>query len=301
MPVGDYVSVTTTDATGTFTLKNVPTGKGVPVVVQIGKWRRLVAVDTQDCATTTVAKGTLRLPRSQKEGSLPQMALLTGGLDNLGCFPAARGSIPASTPPRTGAVGSTSTRGSTRLSASRSAMGRGLSSGGTAGNCTNSSCPLWSTKPDLEYYDIVLLACEGDEANQTKPAAAMQAMHDWLDEGGKVFATHFQYTWFKNNPNADFQGVATWLGTSAAFGAGNYSIDTSFPKGKTLDDWLTNVGALTGGAIALNGVATSVSSVNAPTSRWIYDTGTNAGGHEVPVVRHAGGGVPVAPRMRAPR
>ncbi len=273
VPIGNYVAVTTTDATGSFTLKNVPTGKGVPVVVQIGKWRRLVAVDTKDCATTSVAKGTLRLPRSQKEGSLPQMALLTGGLDNLGCFPAALGVDPSEYSAPHGGGRLDIYQGLDTPLGVTIGNGPGLSSG-TAGNCTNSSCPLWSSKPDLEYYDIVLLACEGDEANQTKPAAAMQAMHDWLDEGGKVFATHFQYTWFKNNPNADFQNVATWLGTSAAFGAGNDTIDTSFPKGKTFSDWLSSVGALTNGAIALNGVATSVSTVNAPTSRWIYDNTT---------------------------
>ena len=79
--------------------------------------------------------------------------------------------------------------------------------------------PLWATKSALEYYDIVILACEGGEANQTKPTAAKQAMHDWLNEGGKVFATHFHYTWFKNSPAADFQNVATWLGSSAGTGA----------------------------------------------------------------------------------
>src|ERR1019366_7674076 len=84
--LGDYVVATTTDATGSFTLTGVPTGKAVPVVVQIGKWRRVVSVDTADCQTTAISKGTLRLPGNKSEGSLPQMALLTGGLDNLGCF-----------------------------------------------------------------------------------------------------------------------------------------------------------------------------------------------------------------------
>jgi hypothetical protein len=274
VPIGDYVVATMTDSTGSFTLQNVPTGKSVPVVVQIGKWRRVVSIDTKDCATTTAAKGAFRLPRNQSEGSIPQMALLTGGFDNLGCFPAAMGIDPKeySAPHGGGRLdiyqGLNSPLGVTI------GNGPGLS-GGTAGDCTTSSCPLWNTKPDLENYDIILLACEGDEANQTKPASAMQAMHDWLDEGGKVFATHYQYTWFKNNPNTDFQQTATWLGPSIAFAAGNYTIDTSFPKGKTFRDWLVMVGALTNGTIALNGVGTSVSTVNPPTNQWIYDTGSS--------------------------
>ncbi len=269
-PIGDYVVATTTDATGAFTLTGVPTGKGVPVVVQIGKWRRVVTVDTADCQTTTVSMGTLRLPRNKSEGSLPQMALLTGGLDNLGCFLKKIG-IDATeySGPHAGGRLDIYQGLDTPLDVPLG-NGPGLSSG-TAGNCTNASCPLWASKPSLEYYDIVLLACEGGEANQTKPAAGKQAMHDWLNEGGKVFATHFHYTWFKNSPAADFQGVATWLGSSSGTGMGQFAIDTSFPKGQTLHDWLSGVGALTGGTIALNGVATSVSAVKAPTNRWIYD------------------------------
>jgi hypothetical protein len=273
VPIGNYVVATQTDATGSFKLEGVPTGKNVPVVVQIGKWRRMVTVSTTDCKTTTVTKGQLRLPRNHKEGSMPQMALLTGGLDNLGCFLKKIG-VDASE--------YTAPHGGGRLDIYQGLLapgnislgtGPGLS-GGTAGDCTTASCPLWSGKPSLEAYDIVLLACEGGEANQTKPTAGKQAMHDWLNEGGKVFATHFHYTWFKNSPATDFQNVAAWKGTSVAGGAGQYAIDTSFTKCKTFSDWLASVGALQNGTIALNGVADSVSTVNAPTSRWVYDSAT---------------------------
>jgi hypothetical protein len=270
--IGDYVSATQTDSKGAFSLQGVPTGKAVPLAIQIGKWRRVVSIDTTDCATTNAPASLTRLPRNRTEGDLPQMALLTGGLDDLGCFMTSMGLDPSeySSPQGGGRLdiyqGVSSPLGITIGS------GPGLSSG-TAGNCTGTTCPLWSTKQALEYYDIVLLACEGSENNQSKPASAMTAMHDWLGEGGKLFATHFHYTWFKNGP-ADFQGVATWLGSSVGLGSGNYSIDTSFFKGQILHDWLGNVGALTGNAIALNGVATSVSTVNSPTLRWIYDTAT---------------------------
>ena len=60
-----------------------------------------------------------------------------------------------------------------------------------------------------------------------------QAMHDWLDEGGKVFATHFHYTWFKNGP-PDFQGVANWLGSSVGSAMCDCSIDTPFRRGSAL-------------------------------------------------------------------
>jgi hypothetical protein len=195
-----------------------------------------------------------------------------GGFDNLGCFLKKIG-IDAKeySSPRSGGRLDVYQGLNTPLDIPIG-NGPGLSSG-TAGDCTKASCPLWSSRPNLEYYDIVLLACEGGEANQTKPTAGKQAMHDWLNEGGKVFATHFHYTWFKNSPAADFQGVATWLGSSTGTGMGQFSIDTSFVKGQTLHDWLSGIGALSGGMITLNGVATSVSTVKPPTNRWIYGGG----------------------------
>ena len=52
-PIGNDVSVAVTDSTGSFTLKDVPTGDIIPLVVQIGKWRRIITVPhVADCATT---------------------------------------------------------------------------------------------------------------------------------------------------------------------------------------------------------------------------------------------------------
>ena len=285
-PIGNYVAVALTDQTGAFTLTDVPTGKNVPLVVQVGKWRRTITVaNVADCATTAVPEsgpGQARLPANQSEGSMPKMALLTGGQDDLGCFMTRMG-IASSEYSAPGGTG--------RLAIYQGLNVAGLNgpalSTGTAGNCTNTSCPLWQSTQSLEAYDIVLLACEGgpmdpdapggfggNGANVTKPAK--QAMHDWLNEGGKVFATHFHYTWFQYGPS-DFQTVATWLGSSIALGVnGTGTIDTSFTKGQEFAQWLKTVGATTGSTISLQGVGTSVSSVNtATTQRWIYDSSTS--------------------------
>jgi len=260
--IGDYVAATTTDAAGRFTLTGAPAAMHVPFVVQIGKWRREVFLpEVKACTKNVVPATSSRLPRSQSEGSLPQMALLTGLADQLGCFLAKLGIDPKEF---------TAPHGGGRLDVFQGAGGAALT-GGTAGDCTTSACPLWSTKVELESYDIVVLACEGGEHTETKPPASIQNMHDWLNEGGKMFGTHFHYVWFKDGP-ADFQNAATWLGFSGGIQAGNYDIDTTFPKGQVLHDWLANVNALTGNQIALTGVASSVSTVRAPTQRWIYDS-----------------------------
>ncbi len=265
--IDNYMALAVTDVNGHFTMKGVPATTGVPVVVQIGKWRREITLSQNitKCQTYAVPDGVLRLPRSKSEGDIPQMAVLTGGADDLGCFLRAMGLAAT----EYGAPGSGG-----RLDVYQGVGGPGLSTGGTAGACTsgNPVCPLWASKPALEAYDIVLLACEGGENGATKPANSLTFMHDWLGEGGKVFATHFQYYWFKDGPT-DFQNVATWTGFSAGSGVGNYTIDTSFNRGMVFDEWLTGPGvaAATGTTIALSGVANSVSAVSANASRWIYD------------------------------
>jgi hypothetical protein len=284
--IGDYVAFTFTGPDGSFTLKNVPTGTNVPLVLQIGKWRRVITVpNVKDCGNTALPSsgtGQARLPANHKEGDMPQMALLTGGLDDLGCFLTRMGIQAAEyTAPHAGG----------RLDIYQGlgllGNGPGLSNGGTPGNCTNTSCPLWASTQSFEKYDIVLLACEGDtydsaaqvdggitlgggRANVT--TGGKQALHDWLNEGGKVFATHFHYTWFQNGP-ADFQTVANWKGYSLGTGTcNNCTIDTTFTGGQDFNAWLKAVGAITTGGINLTGVADSVGLVKmGTTDRWIYD------------------------------
>ena len=281
--IGDYVTATTSGPDGKFTLKGVPATTHVPLVVQIGKWRREVFLSqVKACANNGVPGSSLtRLPAKRSEGDIPQMALVTGGADNLGCFLKGVGLDPSEY---------SAPHGGGRLDIYKGLGGGfggggggapGLSSGGTAGDCTtdNPAC-VWNSKANFEAYDIILLACEGDtydpaeskNNNTNKTTSSKQALHDWLDEGGKVFATHFHYTWFKNGPS-DFQGVATWLGHSGGQDNGLYDIDTSFFKGMVFSKWLGTVGALSGSQISLMSVAESVSTVNPPTQRWIYNPG----------------------------
>jgi hypothetical protein len=273
--LGDYVAFTFTDASGAFTLTGVPTGTGVPVTVQVGKWRRTTTVDiASSCTTTTVPDVTLRLPRNRTEGDMPQMALLTGGCDDFGCFMRDIGIDAAEfTAPHAG--------GAVDVYQGLAAAGNGPSlSSGTAGNCTDASCPLWANKQSLESYDMAILSCECGEDMQTKPVAAMQAMHDWLNEGGKVLASHYQYTWFRSSPAADFQNVVTWLGPSVALASSTYDLNVNSPSGRDFGQWLEGLGAAFATSTApptieLQNVASSVSTVNSSVNQWICDPSTN--------------------------
>ena len=292
-PIGDYAAVTLTEADGSFVLTGVPTVANLPLVVQIGKWRRTITVpEVSNCATTALpdsGPGQVRLPRSQKEGDMPQIAVLTGGADNLGCFLTRVGVDPSeySAPHAGGRVDVYQGLGTAGSDAGPgggpSAYAPGLS-GGVAGDCTTTSCPLWSSTSSLETYDLVLLGCEGGGYDQTPDAgdagvanvtpAAKQAMHDWLGLGGRLFAAHDQSAWFQNGP-LDFQETAMWRApSSSAAACPDCTVDDSFAGGRDLRGWLQAIGLVPDGGteLPLANVTDSVSTVNpATTTRWVYD------------------------------
>ena len=294
--IGDYAAVAITGSDGSFTLTDVPAVANLPVVVQNGRWRRRITVpEVAGCATTALPDSgptQLRLPRSQTEGDMPQMAILTGGEDDLGCFLTRVGVDPSEyTAPHAGGrvdvYQGLATAGSfTGPDGGLSVHGPGLS-GGVAGDCTTTSCPLWSSASSLDAYDVVFLGCEGAAYDQALDGgdagdagvanvtpAAKQAMHDWLGQGGKLFAAHDQSAWFENGP-LDFQKTAMWRAPSpGAAACPSCTVDNSFTPGLRLQEWLQAIGLLPDGGteLPLSNVTDSVSTVNpASTTRWVYD------------------------------
>ncbi|MGH7328542.1 MAG: hypothetical protein ACREJX_09355, partial [Polyangiaceae bacterium] len=108
---------------------------------------------------------------------------------------------------------------------------------------------LWATQADLMPYDITLLTCEGEETRQMN----QQALYDYAQGGGRVFASHYHYAWFNTGPFAA-QNLATWRTGTQAYGGNNGTIDAiiqttlpsggPFPKGIAMKQWLGNVNAL---------------------------------------------------------
>ena len=71
---------------GTFRLENVPTGDNVPLVIQLGRWRRQVVIPrVEACQSLALNTELTRLPRNKAEGDIPLMALSTGRVDLLEC------------------------------------------------------------------------------------------------------------------------------------------------------------------------------------------------------------------------
>ena len=261
---GDPLVSGLTDATGTFTLRNVPAGTSFPLVMQIGKWRRVVTIPAVPACTTTTMTDVnqQRLPRNKNEGDIPQMAIATGSADAFECLLLKMLDVAEFTRPENGG----------KVHMYVTPQGNPLHLDGGSPPATD----LWLNPGTLSNYDVVLLPCEGSEYR--KPDAGIQNLVDYTAVGGRLFVTHYSYVWTAFNP--PFNQVANWVPDPQQ----NFNppdpfqalIDTTFPKGAAFQDWLSNVGALTSGKISINEPRDDVGPVNLDAgTRWIYGPNPN--------------------------
>ncbi|HEX2677002.1 MAG TPA: carboxypeptidase regulatory-like domain-containing protein, partial [Polyangiales bacterium] len=189
-----------TDTHGHFLLKNVPVGEDIPLVMQIGKWRRQVSISTVKACTETklTDKNLTRLPRNKKEGNIPLIAITTGGADSMECLPRRLGIDDAefTTDKGTGRIHLYSGHDNGTDTAT-AAFDASLNKGATLTRST----ALWNTVTALKKYDLVILSCEGDPIESEKPASARKALYEYAKIGGRVFASHWQRIWFSDGPD----------------------------------------------------------------------------------------------------
>ncbi len=243
---GQPIAAALTDSAGKFTMPKAPVGSNIPLVVQIGKWRRQFTVPTVTaCQDNPIPDGMLRLPRNRMEGDIPNIAISTGSADTLECLLRRVGVDASEYTPGHGGEG--------RVHIFAGTPRRGGGGGdnvvpNTSPPAPNSPTALWNSTENLMQYDIVLLSCEGEETASMN----QQALHDYASAGGRVFASHFHYSWFNSGPYAN-ENLATWSPGSNEIGDNGEvegDIVTTlangmpFPKGVALKEWLQNVNAL---------------------------------------------------------
>jgi len=280
---GKPIATALTDATGSFKLDNLPAGVDFPLVIQVGKWRRKVMIPKMDpCTTRDLTDPNLtRLPKNRTEGDIPKIALSTGGADPLECLLRKIGLDDS----EFGEQGSASRvhlfeGGSFNVGATPQPVTRKLASGAALTKSTD----LLATKDALAPYDIVLLACEGTENEATKPTATRQALYDYAKAGGRVFASHYHHVFFSGSPAEEVRGLGAWVNTATCGAAGqprcepeppkaqivNGTVNTTFPKGAAMREWLAATGSLTPqGELALAEMRHNIDSVNGSALSWI--------------------------------
>ena len=94
-------------------------------------------------------------------------------------------------------------------------------------------------------------------------------MHDYAGLGGRIFASHWHQIWLDRGPHP-FPEVASFVDEDDINDI-TANVETSFPKGQALSEWLVNVGASSQpGRIALTGTQHTILTENPMyAQRWI--------------------------------
>jgi hypothetical protein len=245
-PSGQAVVVTKTDDHGEFHLGmtgEVPAGSDVPLVIQVGKWRREIVVPKVTACTDTMLTDIdqTRLPGKQSEGHIPKIALTTGASDALECLLRKIGISDVEFTPESGAG---------RVNLFQAGGGApGYAPTVNAGALFTPANPWWDSYDNLAMYDLILLACEGSygdymatrEPTYVKSEAARLAMEKYMNMGGRVFASHYHAYWFEKG-SASLASIATFGRDAALPNPYTATIDDTSPLGSSLATWMFNVG-----------------------------------------------------------
>ena len=277
-----------TDAAGHFTLDDVPDGDDIPLVMQLGKWRRRITIPHVQIGKNNVlntkldphdanVEAVLRLPKKQHEGSpddnIPLIAVTTGAVDYGECFLMNTIGIDRSEFDQGGRVN----------------IFDGVGGELARPYAYGTSNELFGDAQKLNRYDTVFMSCEGAPYDR---GTGYDNVKNYLDAGGRFFATHFGYNFFAgpaqcavpaSDPSckgpADFNSVASWAANDGStYYSPPYLVDQTFPKGQAFASWLQNVQGGTPGQVDLRQTRGDVDMV-APgkATRWIYSTGPGDG------------------------
>ena len=239
-----------TGVDGSFTLKGVPTGTSIKLVVQLGRWRRIFTVDIPNaCVANTLPNaGKLTLPKNKAEGDIPLIATVTGAADGMECmlWKAGIDTAEFTNPGGTGRV---------HMYRGSGAASSGVGPGTKIDNNTPSETALYvktAGHMPLTDYDMLVLACQGsdygrDHQPSNPPLANWQDLVSYTNTGGRVFATHWSHSYMRVGTNNPLATTATWRSSpsSATTGTGTVVNDPAKnPRQADFKAWLQLVSAL---------------------------------------------------------
>jgi hypothetical protein len=253
---GSPLVTTLTGPDGRFTLANVPAGANIPLVIQVGRWRRQVTIsNVVKCADNPLDAELTRLPRNKQEGDIPHIAIATGAVDAIECVLR-----------KIGVEESEFT-----LPSSDGRIHVYQANGAHLGPTTPRAEELSKDVETLKKYDIAVFECEGKPIE--KELGLKQNVIAYGNAGGRLFFTHYSYTWLHDI--MPFEGTANWrrqeppTQRDAPITA---TVDQSFPKGMAFARWLEIVGATSPvpGQIQIAAPRHDLDLVVPPAQRWMY-------------------------------
>ena len=258
--LGSPVAGALTNTDGSFVLHNVPAGVSFPLVVKMGKWRRVVTIPaiTTPCTNVDLTVEQTRLPKSMTDigaefvnaglgyyVNIPHFAIVTGKVNAIECVLRKIGVDDSefTLPTGHGRIHMYRENGGTMGCANFYVSRNGTvsktqcKSSGTNDVLQAPLSDLFATTNNvakINDYDIGVFDCRGSEVYNP---AYDQPIHDWANAGGRLFASHYSYTYLYQN--SDFATTATWGGTHPSWENETTGIiDTSFAKGALFNTWL---------------------------------------------------------------
>ncbi len=274
-PLAGSGQFATTDYQGNFTLTDVPVPDGgvIPLVIQLGRWRRVFGLGNAlnpgfpvtACGTNTA--GAIHMPRNHNEGDIPLTAVSTGNVDQMECVLLKMGVDQAEF---------TDFGGGGRV---QIFQGNGaVASASTDPEST--LVPTTVSATNLDMFDQVLFPCWGDDpragGENVKTANQQTNIVDYTTAGGRTFMTHFEYAWLYDvtpfDTAANWIDDIEWLG-----GTGNIQQPSTFADVNTFYKWmnaLTTNGS-TAGAFAITSERNDFNTPAANTELWVNVTGAS--------------------------
>jgi hypothetical protein len=142
-----------------------------------------------------------------------------------------------------------------------------VGNGADDGNGTPNEGALVNSVNTLDEYDQVFFPCWGGEFLKTN--AQQQNVITYTSNGGRVFSTHYSYTWLFNV--APFSGTAKWAVNTNSWNALTGVVDQTSNQGQTFASWLNVIG-LNPSLLNIQNPREDSTAVNAPTLQWIYSS-----------------------------
>jgi hypothetical protein len=269
--IDNAMATALTDAKGHFTITDAPVGQNIPIVVQVGKWRRKYTIPTVNACvdnvpfpTSNAPANRLRLPAKQSEGDMPLIAYATGcdPMDSL-----------------LKKIGIDAAEFTAENKGGMVEVYQGNSSTINPPGST-SAYTFWNDVNAMERHDIVINACECSPYPRNNGYANLDT---YLNGGGRFFGSHYHINFFADSSAAaDLKSAGTWNEWGSC-GTAPYDIDTTFPKGKAMADWMNNIFPTAPyGQVAITS-GCMVQDIHAATSgiaqQWIYENGTKYPGY----------------------
>ncbi len=257
--LGPVLASAATDALGYYTITgDVPVGAEFVLVVKIGKFRRAVQITLDPaaaCQATNIDSMNTRLPRDMSDGlavNIPRIAVTTGDIDAMECVLYKMGIAESE-------FGAGQAGGSARVHL------YGHDGAGIDGGDSNpDEDELHTDLARMMSYDMLVFDCQGFGFPDHDASDAR--VREYVNRGGRLFASHLSYTWICDNGfgidyspadpfNTGLASSATFPGCAQDTGGGLPNPSTGIvsvgrpgansSKIQGFADWLVNEGAAT--------------------------------------------------------